>query len=227
MRTMGRGWLGLLLVSCLLVGGDGAAQGPSAPDIVLPPLIERADPLLFLIVPEESEVAFDARATLHDFTGASRTLDGRVEAIPVAIEQTASGGVSVRAASLTTGNWIRDRNMRALLEADRYPDIRFTVSRVKPQSLPTAEQPATTLLVTGQLQVRDVAKSLQLPVTVTAGTDTIVVTGEFPLKMTDVGLTPPSFLFISVDNQLTVRFRLVARLATSPSLQQPPPGAEH
>ncbi|MEW6324272.1 MAG: YceI family protein [Nitrospirota bacterium] len=203
----------LALLACLLVGAAVAAQEP-APD-ASPPLMERADPLLFLIVPEKSDVAFDARATLHRFTGVSREVEGRVEAIPVAVEQTSRGAVSVKAASLKTGNRLRDRNMRTMLETDRYPDIRFTLGQVKIKQMPTAEERAATLLVSGQLQVRDVTRPLQLPVTVVPGTDTIVITGQFPLTFTELGLTPPTLLFVKVDNQMTIRFRLVARLVAS------------
>jgi polyisoprenoid-binding protein YceI len=210
-----------MLPAWLLIGAAMAQESP-LPDTALPPLIERADPMMFLIQPDESEIAFDARATLHAFTGVSRRIDGRIEAIPVAIEQSGSGVITVRAESFTTGNRLRDRNMRALLEIDRYPDIRFTVEQVRVRRPPSADHASALLTVTGQLQVRDVTRPLQLPVEVALGADSATITGRFPLTFTDVGLTPPSFLFVNVDNQLIVRFTLVARLATSPAPVSPP-----
>ncbi len=206
-----------ILLAWLATGASIAQESPPPDALPMPPLIERADPLLFLIVPEESEIAFDGRATLHGFTGTSQQVDGRVEVIPVAIEESSSGFVAVKAASLTTGNGLRDRNMRKLLEIDRYPEIRFTLGQVKVQKLPSAEQKSAALTVTGRLQVRDVTRTLQLPVEVTPDAESITITGQVPFTFTDAGLTPPSFLFVTVENQLTIRFRLVARLATSQS----------
>ncbi len=221
----------LLWSACAwLSQASAVAQGLQPPTpFSLPLLLEWGDTVHLVVVPEESEVAFDAHATLHNFTGSSRTIDGTVEGIPTALDTTGSGSIMVKAANLTTGNTMRDRNMRAMLEVTRYPEIRFILDQAKIDG-PPREDHTVRLLITGQLRVRDVTHPLRLPVTVSVQADRLVVTGQFPLTFTDIGLTPPSFLFINVDNHLKIRFRLVARpLSNRPPLnlpENPPSPAE-
>ena len=205
-----------------LSGGVGLAQGLQPPTpFSLPLLLEWGDTVHLVVVPEESEVAFDAHATLHNFTGRSRPVDGTVEGIPTALEASGSGFVTVKAASLTTGNDLRDRNMRAMLAVDRYPEIRFILDQAKIDG-PPKDDHTVTLLISGQLRVRDVTRSLRLPVTISVQPDRLIVTGRFPLTFTEVGLTPPSFLFVKVADHLQIRFRLVARpLSNRPPLDLP------
>lgn len=74
------------------------------------------------------EVAFDAHATLGDFTGRSTAVTGRLHG--AARLEDVKGWVEFPARSLDTGNGKRDRDMYTSLEADDHPVIRFELGGV-------------------------------------------------------------------------------------------------
>jgi polyisoprenoid-binding protein YceI len=74
------------------------------------------------------EVRFDARATLGDFSGRSRSIAGAIRT-GGGLEQ-ARGWVEVPVRSLRTGNPSRDREMREVLAGEGHTVIRFDLTDV-------------------------------------------------------------------------------------------------
>ncbi len=104
------------------------------------------------------------------------------------------------------------RNMlgEALLNADRYPEIRMQSEAL--------QRVGEELQAQVRVIVRDQAYSLVVPVRYTLEGDQLVVQGEAPLKQTDIGLTPFSLLggALRVLDDLKVKFRIVAHAAGTP-----------
>ncbi|HVW70882.1 MAG TPA: YceI family protein [Steroidobacteraceae bacterium] len=99
----------------------------------------------------------------------------------------------------------------ALLDAERYPDVLLEAERLEP----VASGAAGDWLAHVRVTVRDCVSSVVVPAHSASGDGSVVVSGEFPLKQTDLGLTPFSALLgaLQVVDEMQVRFRIVAHLS--------------
>ncbi len=105
------------------------------------------------------------------------------------------------------------RNMlgEALLDAQHYPEIVLRSSSLEPAPGGSGSQWLTHVQVT----VHDRTSTLVVPVRYEQHAVEIVVSGELPLKQSDLGLTPFSALLgaLQVVDEMKVRFRVVAHAA--------------
>jgi hypothetical protein len=94
----------------------------------------------------------------------------------------------------------------ALLEAERYPDVRLSTAAVEGSSLDA-------LSITALVGVKEQQHEVQIPVTVKVEGEQLTASGEFKVKQTDLGLTPFSALMgaLQVSDELIVKFKLIAR----------------
>jgi YceI-like protein len=97
----------------------------------------------------------------------------------------------------------------ALLDAAEFPDITLRAEGLRRASDGGPHDMLADVLV----QTRGQARSITVPVRYDIEADEIVVTGKFPLRQTDLGLTPFSALggALEVRDGMEVRLRLVAR----------------
>jgi polyisoprenoid-binding protein YceI len=95
----------------------------------------------------------------------------------------------------------------ALLDAAHYPDIDLQSSGLEPSG--------SQWIAHVKVTVRDHDSAIPVPVRYEPRGDNVVVSGEFPLKQTDLGLTPFSALLgaLQVVDEMKVRFRIVAHAA--------------
>ncbi len=94
----------------------------------------------------------------------------------------------------------------ALLDAERYPEIELRSSSLEAGAEWRAHVEVT---------VRDRTSTIVVPLHYEQHADEILVTGDFPLKQTDLGLTPFSALLgaLQVADEMRVRVRIAARAA--------------
>lgn len=95
----------------------------------------------------------------------------------------------------------------ALLDSEHSPEIRLRSLSLLQQAVPagSAEWQARV-----QVIVRDRPSTVLVPVHYEQHADKIVVSGDFPLKQTDLGLTPFSALLgaLQVVDEMQIRFRI-------------------
>jgi len=121
------------------------------------------------------------------------------------------------------------RNMlgESLLYAAQYPQIELRALQLTP--LPPAAGAAAgthTALAQVQSTVRGQQRTFAVPVSYRLGDDrSLVVTGELPLRQSDLGLTPFSAMLgaLQVQDEMHVSFRIVARAAAVISGGRAPP----
>ena len=108
-------------------------------------------------------------------------------------------GVPQAAREGTRANMLRE----SLLDGERYPLIRI-------QSL-SLQGDAATPQVQAVLRIRDQSREVTVPVQVQAEDGRLEVRGEFPLKQSDVGITPLSVAMgaLLVVDTVTIKFHLV------------------
>lgn len=153
-------------------------------------------------------LAFDGRASVGDFTGSTSTVTG---------EMTGGGGLaSVRGwveapvATLKTGNDRRDRDLNKSMESDKYPAMRFDLDSVSTGGAGDSS-PAT---LKGRLTLHGVERAVELPASVTLGSDSVRVRSDFPLDLKDYKIGGLTKLFgalrmyedIKVHVDVTFRF---------------------
>ena len=103
----------------------------------------------------------------------------------------------------------------ALLDSEHYPDVLLRAERLEPA---TSAAPGDWLAHV-RVTVRGRDSWVVVPVHYVADGDSLVVSGEFPLKQTELGLTPFSALLgaLQVVDEMNVRFRIVAHAASTHS----------
>jgi polyisoprenoid-binding protein YceI len=101
----------------------------------------------------------------------------------------------------------------ALLDGEQFPEIVLRSERLEPAPGGDGSQ----WIAHVQVTVRDHTSPVVVPVHYESQDDQIVVSGEFPLKQSDLGLTPFSALLgaLQVVDEMKVRFRVVAHAATT------------
>jgi hypothetical protein len=106
-----------------------------------------------------------------------------------------------------------ERDLRAALEADRYPAIVFELVGVtgveRAAVVGGGGEPRHRLDLRGALTLRDRRRDVETTIWATRSSPTRYrLTGELPLRMTDFGISPPVVLFglIRVRDELRLRF---------------------
>ena len=164
------------------------------------------------ILPDLSRVGFDAKSTLHDFSGASQKVAGELVANLAKPEDGCRGQVTVEAASLDSGEPARDEEMRGLLDAGGHPQLVFEWSGFRTDSSDAAAM-KTSGTVLGKLTIRGTTQELAMPVRISVdASKRVAVEGEVEIKMSDFGVKPPRKLgVLSVEDTVKIWIALRAR----------------
>jgi hypothetical protein len=103
------------------------------------------------------------------------------------------------------------RNMlsEALLNGVEYSELTLISQKMMPGAMGSSVQADVRIIVRGQ------AHTLSIPVAYSLSGGELVASGDVPVKQSDLGLTPFSAMLgaLQVQDELRVRFRIVARLA--------------
>lgn len=152
----------------------------------------------------EGEVVFVADARLHDFEGQTTAVSGVVMTRGL---EDAVGCVAIQAKALDTGIGLRNRYMwEDQLEVAQFPEIRFILTDLADLKL---DANIGVLTLEGELMLHGVTQALRIPATVASIDRGLVVEGNTTLKMSDYAIERPSFLFITVKDEVDVQFRVL------------------
>jgi polyisoprenoid-binding protein YceI len=96
-----------------------------------------------------------------------------------------------------------------VLDVEHYPTITFVITSI---AIKTNQETRLDGVVTGQLTLRDVTRSIAVPVAARLEGESLIATGRFALKQTDYGIKPVSVGgVVSVKNTLNISFDIVGR----------------
>lgn len=172
----------------------------------------------FTLVPDLCRVGFDAKSTLHDFTGKTNAVRGSFRADFDDPEGRWAGEVVAQAATLLTGVDGRDENLRDHLDTKNHAEIRFVLGgfTAAKDGLDVAGQKVRGE-VAGTMTIRGVSRPFTMPVAVEVDAQKrVVVAGQTPLKLSDYGVPVPSQLgLINMQDEVVVWIALRARAAGS------------
>lgn len=172
------------------------------------------EPQDYVLVPELCRVGFDAKSTLHDFTGVTTRVSGRFRADFDDPRGAWTGEVACEAKSLATGVEGRDTNLREYLDTEHQPQIRFELAGFEPGTLDVEAQKVGGTVV-GRMTIRGKTHDVRMPVQVSVDASRrVVVEGQMPLKLSDYGVEVPSQLggAITMEDEVKVWIALRARM---------------
>ncbi|HEX5052131.1 MAG TPA: YceI family protein [Planctomycetota bacterium] len=193
-----------------------AAKGTGFLSFTLPSTAFHFDaPQDYTLVPALCRVGFDAKSTLHDFTGATSNVAGHFRADFDDPDGAWTGEVTAEAGKLVTGVDGRDSSMWEYLDAKDHPQIRFEIVRFRPAAggVDVERQTARGDIV-GRMTIHGQTRELTMPVHIEVDPQKrVVVTGQAPLKLSDYGVPVPSQLgVINMQDEVVVWVALRARV---------------
>jgi len=111
------------------------------------------------------------------------------------------GIVSIKSSSLVSDNLDRDKHMYKAINAKVNPKISYDIKSI------TKEDDGYT--ITGNLIFNNVAKEIKSHASIAKDDKNININGNFSIKLTDFGLEQPTLLFLTVRNQIDVKYNLI------------------
>jgi polyisoprenoid-binding protein YceI len=152
-------------------------------------------------------LSFTGHSTVGDFVGTTTAVRGGVTGN--AEVANARGWVEAAVATLSTGNGLRDRDLRATMDVAKYPTMRFELFGVTVESR-AAPPDTVTGALRGALTLHGVTREVAIPATLIAAADTIDVSGAFPVDLGDyqVGGLTKLFGTLRVRRKIDVRFHV-------------------
>jgi polyisoprenoid-binding protein YceI len=158
-----------------------------------------------------SEIWLEGRSTVDRFTCHATDFDGSAE---IRGEATVRVNLAIPVKDLDCGRRRMNSDLQDALQADKHPEIRFSLIDVKPEK--EVEPGLHRLRVTGTLTMAGAQRRITFIATGRQdGSGRLAGTGSVDLKMTDFGIDPPSALLglVRAHDDIRVRFNLVAVVA--------------
>ena len=171
----------------------------------------------FQIVPSLSRVGFDAKSTLHDFSGVTSKVEGELTVNLSAAADRPKAKITADAASLDTGLAGRDEDMRKTLAVETHKSIEFEWTSFEVTELDAAAMKLAGK-AKGKLTIRGKTREIEMPVQVSVdAARRVAIEGECTIQMKDFEVEPPSQLgMIKVDDELKLWISLRARFVGLP-----------
>ena len=156
---------------------------------------------------QSGTLSFTGHSTVGDFVGTTTAVSGGVTGN--ADVANAGGWVEASVSTLSTGNGLRDRDMRSTMEVEKYPTMRFELASVAVES-PTAASDTVTAALRGALTSPGVPRDVAIPATLIRAADTMDVSGAFPVDLGDYKVDRLTRLFgtLRVHRKIEVRFHV-------------------
>jgi len=204
----------VLVASLLILAGGSDAQ---------------AQRIVATVDSTKSVIDYTGSAPLHDWTGTSRSVAGRFVLDPENADSSRAS-IEVPVSTFDSGNDRRDRKMREVTDAAEHPLVRFRATDIRPLRWGrTRDGRAGRWEATGTLTFHGQTHSLNTPVTVRAGEDSVYARAQFKVSLTRFEVERPSLLWASVDDTIRIDARVQGRLKTSSSAdrdagEELPPG---
>lgn len=169
----------------------------------------------YVLAADLCRVGFDAKSTLHDFSGVTGKVTGRFTANLADPAGAWQGEVVCDAGTLLTGVEGRDTNMWEHLDTKNHPQIKFAITKFVPaaEGIDAAKQTVRGE-ITGTMTIRGKSREVRMPITAEVdASKRLVVKGQTPLKLSDYEVPVPSQLgVINMQDEVVVWIALRARV---------------
>ena len=177
----------------------------------------------FVIQPGESSVVYRVNETLFTqgnrlatAVGTTTAVRGEITVDRARPANSRIGTVTIDISQFKSDSQRRDSRIRQeWLESAKFPNAEFTAAEIK--GLPDAYQDGreVPVQIVGNLKIRDVTRPTTWASTIKLNGNTLTITGNTTIKMTDFGFDPPSIMgILKAENEARLEFKFVARPGT-------------
>jgi polyisoprenoid-binding protein YceI len=164
----------------------------------------------YVVQTAASTLDFDTKSTLHAVHGKASQLSGFLDALcedgALALDPPPKMHVEFPIERLVSGNGLQDKEMWKLLDSKRNPLIRADLRELQASS-------GTNYAASGEITMCGRSRKYDGTLTVVCSGDEITVSGSVKVDIRDFGIQPPRFLMFTVQPEVNVRLRLLARLS--------------
>ena len=145
---------------------------------------------------DQSYVKYDAKHVLHAWEGINENIKGVIVKDQV-IEKIA---IAAQVVDFDSGNAGRDAHSLEVLEALKFPTIKFYSEKIKTQG--------DVLILDGEVEFHGQKKSILVYSTLIDDDDSIVINGKFRLIPSEFLIELPSFMLVKMEDFLNIQFEL-------------------
>jgi len=161
---------------------------------------------------QEATASYQSRDVLSSWVGKTKQVTGTLvydDKTGVVIE----GKVQVQIATLDSGNGLRDTRMRnEFLQTEQYPNAVFTLTAIEGFSKFTDWRKwglKERGKITGELTLRNITRPVTFEGEAVYTGRELQLKGTGIIKMTDFGITPPSLLLVTVEDNVTLEIQAI------------------
>tara|TARA_B100000214_G_C23819644_1_gene559018 strand:- start:25 stop:564 length:540 start_codon:yes stop_codon:yes gene_type:complete len=151
----------------------------------------------------KSFISYDGKHPAHNWTGVSKDIQGTFEINKQDLTQS-KVDLFVPVFSFDSKNANRDSNMLDVVEEYYYPFVRFTSSKIN--------KTENGFKVTGNLSFHGIIKEITIPVNLEEDNQTVIVTSDFSIMLSDFKIKRPALLTIKIRNQVDLKVYLVGSI---------------
>lgn len=159
--------------------------------------------LLFALFANASELKLlDGHIQAHTHVFGDPTIDPETKSIIAKVQkgdsiESINGEFIINSSSLVSDNKDRDKHMYELLKSSVTPTISFNIT-----SIVKVEDKYQ---ITGNLKLNEVTKEISSLATISEK-DGVLINGDFSFNLTDFGIEPPTMFFLTVRNQVDIKY---------------------
>ncbi len=147
----------------------------------------------------KSFISYEGKHPAHNWTGTSKDIQGTFE---INMQDLTKSKVDlyVPVFSFDSKNANRDSNMLDVVEEYYYPYVRFTSSKIS--------KVENEFNVNGDLSFHGITKEFTIPVELNQDNESIIVTSDFSILLTDFKIKRPALLTIKMRDRIDIQFYL-------------------
>lgn len=149
-----------------------------------------------MINSEKSNINYSAKHVLHAWEGVNDNIkgviiyDGSVSTIAIA----------AKVVDFDSGNSSRDSHSLEVLEALKFPNIKFYSDKVNSEG--------NAIIFEGEIEFHGEKKPIKVLASVEESDENIKIDGKFQIIPTEFSVTLPSFMLIEMEDYLNISFSL-------------------
>lgn len=165
----------------------------------------------YKVDPAASNVTFEVSAQLHMVHGKGGVFSGTISGDPADITA-AQISVHLDPATFDTDNDSRDKTMREkCLELAKYPSIGFESTSIEAEKKALVSDQPLSATIKGVLKLHGLETPMAVPVKIVWNSAGLTAEGSMALKLDDYKISRPRVIFVKLQNDISIRFKIVAR----------------
>jgi polyisoprenoid-binding protein YceI len=135
--------------------------------------------------------------------------EGQFLTIPTSVNGNSTGFLRIYTESLETiSDQIADKIKKTYLETEKYPEISFNLKQLEGESNSVLLSHESRFKASGTLNLHGVGKEIVFYPHIFLNDDVIEFKGETVIRLTDFGIKVPHFLFLEVQDEISIHFNV-------------------